>query len=425
MTRGRAARTGTDHSAKAGSPRRRRASTPPTTRSPTWSIRAGSASPGTRSAPPAVSYVGQLDDRVDAIAAWDNLRAPSAGRTRPGPGGPPTCASGSSPRPTDLPITKPALGISNDYGIAPTPNTSDPDPAGGERRLPRPTRTAGVDSMEFHIRGGTHEESAFIPGNMTVPALGLATLRGGDLVAWYTTAWFDHYVKCQGDAACEADADKRLLTDRWRNDARGGAGRRQRRPQPLLVLSPLALRPHPAPTAAKRPATTCAPAARRWRPTACRPATTSSPMPTPRPTGSSGEGRTVRAAPARDDGQGHAEDARARAAPATRSAARAATTGCAAATVTTASTAAPATTGSRGDAGRDKVKGGAGDDRLDGRRRQGQARRRLRRRPHRRPRRRSRQGPLRPRPRQGPRRQARQARRRLLAPAAGSCKGAG
>ena len=38
-----------------------------------------------------------------------------------------------------------------------------------------------------------------------------------DLVAWYTRAWLDRYVK--GDTS----ATKRLLTDRWRHDARGAA----------------------------------------------------------------------------------------------------------------------------------------------------------------------------------------------------------
>ncbi len=171
----------------------------------------------------AVSYVGQLDPRVDAIAAWDNLRAPSASQDPgEGPGGPPVCTSGSSPRPTDLAITKPAIGISNDYGIAPSPNTSDPDPQTGNEGF-LAYKEAGVDSMEFHIRGGTHEESAFIPGN-TTGVLGLASLRGTDMIAWYTTAWFDKYVKGAhgGNSDIEA-ADRALLTDRWRNDERGGA----------------------------------------------------------------------------------------------------------------------------------------------------------------------------------------------------------
>jgi hypothetical protein len=169
----------------------------------------------------AVSYVGQIDARVDAIVAWDNLRSPSASQSPgSGPGGPPDCASGSSPRPDNPPITKPGMGISNDYGIAPSPNTSDPDPQTGNDGF-LAYKGAGIDSLQFHIRGGTHEESAFIPG-MTVPVLGLASLRGGDLVAWYSTAWFDKEVKCHDGSRCEADADRRLLTDRWRDDARSG-----------------------------------------------------------------------------------------------------------------------------------------------------------------------------------------------------------
>ena len=160
----------------------------------------------------AVSYVGQIDDRVDAIAAWDNLREPAPG--------PAVCASGSAPRPPTPPITKPALGISNDYGLTPTPYDSDPD-AEGKNAGFQAYKEAGVDSMEFSIRGGTHYESSFIPG-MTTGILGTGTLRGTDMVAWYTTAWFDKYVKCADGSACEADADRRLLTDRWRDDARGG-----------------------------------------------------------------------------------------------------------------------------------------------------------------------------------------------------------
>ena len=112
------------------------------------------------------------------------------------------------------------MGISNDYGIAPAPLTEDPDPQ-GENAAFLAYKEAGVDSFQFHIRGGSHEESALIPG-MTVPVLGLATLRGSDLVAWYSTAWFDKHVKCAGDSACEQDADRRLLTDRWRDDLRSG-----------------------------------------------------------------------------------------------------------------------------------------------------------------------------------------------------------
>jgi hypothetical protein len=67
---------------------------------------------------------------------------------------------------------------------------------------------AGVDTGELIIRGGTHLDFSFIPN----PAFG-ATLRGADMIAWYTTAWFDKYVK--GDPT----ADARLRTTRWQADA--------------------------------------------------------------------------------------------------------------------------------------------------------------------------------------------------------------
>ena len=71
---------------------------------------------------------------------------------------------------------------------------------------------AGVDTGELIIRGGTHYDFSFIPN----PAFG-ATLRGADMIAWYTTAWFDKYVK--GDPTAGA----RLLTTRWHDDAREAA----------------------------------------------------------------------------------------------------------------------------------------------------------------------------------------------------------
>jgi dienelactone hydrolase len=163
----------------------------------------------------AVSFVGQKDDRVDAIVGWDNLRNAESVSA---------CASAPNTR-TDATITKPALGVSNDYGISQTPFTADPDPQGRTGAF-LDYQAAGVDSMQVNIRGGTHFEAAFIPGSFTPLPLGAATLRGNDLAAWYTTAWFDKYVKCPGEAnsaACEADADARLLTDRWRDDAPGAA----------------------------------------------------------------------------------------------------------------------------------------------------------------------------------------------------------
>jgi dienelactone hydrolase len=153
-----------------------------------------------------VSFEGQKDPRVSAIVALDNLGSPST------TGGLPVMPCPSDPASHDpAPITKPALGMSADYGLTPQPNTSDPDPlAKSEESLAY--TDAGADTGEIIIRGGTHYEFSFIPN----PGFG-GTLRGADLVAWYTTAWFDKYVK--GDPA----ADERLLTGRWRSDPREAA----------------------------------------------------------------------------------------------------------------------------------------------------------------------------------------------------------
>jgi dienelactone hydrolase len=148
-----------------------------------------------------VSYIGQLDKRVKAIVAWDNLRASNGGPA------PFKCDSGSSPRPDNVPLTKPALGMSNDYGLTPQPYTAAPDEQAKNAGSNAYTK-AGQPSGEINTRGGTHFEYSFIPN----PGFG-ATLRGEDMAAWYTGAWFDRYVK--GDES----AEQRLKTSRWRADS--------------------------------------------------------------------------------------------------------------------------------------------------------------------------------------------------------------
>src|SRR3954469_4917123 len=186
-----------------------------------------------------VSYIGQWDPRVDAIVAWDNLSQPAPGSagTRSFPPGEGPCPAHPEDR-TDL--TKnlapgrgnPALAMSPDYFRPPEPNTSEPRTPEQCKAIEdaydkdgtKPTMQEGldcksfvsdeysrhgVDSGEIVIRGGSHLDFSFIP--TAGPEFG-ATLRGADLVDWYTTAWFDKYVK--GDPT----ADARLLTDRWRHD---------------------------------------------------------------------------------------------------------------------------------------------------------------------------------------------------------------
>jgi dienelactone hydrolase len=152
----------------------------------------------------AVSFIGQRDPRVDAIVAWDNLAQPGQGFASV-----PDCPSNPDSRATPA-ISKPAMGISNDYGLTPAPFTADPD-AEDKNGAFQAYGVADVDAMQVNIRGGTHYESSLLPC-CTVPVFAEATWRGQDFVQWYTQAWFDKYVK--GDPT----ADARLLTDRWRND---------------------------------------------------------------------------------------------------------------------------------------------------------------------------------------------------------------
>jgi dienelactone hydrolase len=154
-----------------------------------------------------VSYIGQWDPRVKAIVAWDNLAGPDPTANGPGGSGPveKPCPSTPADR-APVPITKPALGMSADYFLPPTPNTQLPDPQAKSAES-HAYNEAGVDSGEIVIRGGSHLDFSFIPNQ----AFG-ASLRGADEIAWYTSAWFDKYVKHQ------KSADKRLLTERWRED---------------------------------------------------------------------------------------------------------------------------------------------------------------------------------------------------------------
>jgi dienelactone hydrolase len=158
-----------------------------------------------------VSYIGQWDPRVDAVVAWDNLGdADPNGQTGAFPPGANPCPADPSQR-TPAPLTKPALGISADYFLPPTPNTSQPDPEAKAAQSVKYS-DAGVDSGEIIIRGGSHLDFSWIAN----PAFG-ASLRGADETDWYTTAWFDKYVK--GDPG----ADRRLLSDRWFNDPQEAA----------------------------------------------------------------------------------------------------------------------------------------------------------------------------------------------------------
>jgi pimeloyl-ACP methyl ester carboxylesterase len=158
-----------------------------------------------------VSYIGQWDKRVKAIVAWDNLAPPDPAASAFGSGQPDEqgCVDAKDRKPAA--IHTPALGMSADYFLPPTPNTSLPAyNAKAEESLAY--TKAHTDTGEIVIRGGSHLDFSFIP-NSAFPA----SLRGADLVTWYTDAWFDYYLKHQKSAY------RRLTTDRWRSDAKEAA----------------------------------------------------------------------------------------------------------------------------------------------------------------------------------------------------------
>ena len=144
-----------------------------------------------------VSWIAQQDQRVDAVVAWDNLCAP-------GPSSPDECSRGSQGDPPGYRV--PSLGITNDTFTGMESKSSDPDPL-AQSQASLAFSKAGVDTGSIAIRGGTHFEYSYLPSRAF-----RATLRGIDLAAWYTTAWFDKYVKR------DPSADARLLSDRWRSD---------------------------------------------------------------------------------------------------------------------------------------------------------------------------------------------------------------
>lgn len=148
-----------------------------------------------------VSKVGSEDARVDALVAWDQLS--SSDRGTAGQDG-----TGLRPR-------VPTLGFSGDYGIGspngaagvhPRQRSSPPDPNGATGASREYSRT-GVQTMQVNTRAYTHFESSYLPS-----AAFPATLRGIDVTAWYTIAWFEKYVRGS------SGADRFLLTSRWQRD---------------------------------------------------------------------------------------------------------------------------------------------------------------------------------------------------------------
>jgi hypothetical protein len=137
----------------------------------------------------AVSEVGQCDNRVTTIVAWDDLAAVTncAGVTLP-----------AADRSTTL-LHASALALTNDYFLNPEPMTSVPDPHAkdpGYRQLV----AAGLNSMEVAIRGTTHLTYTYIP--LVLPAGSLSER----VAFYYTLAWLNYTMRWSPTAFKELTA---------------------------------------------------------------------------------------------------------------------------------------------------------------------------------------------------------------------------
>ena len=128
-----------------------------------------------------VSYIAQWDPRVKAVVAWDNLGAPAPQTTLGGT----NTSLGEQPCPADpadrtpAKITKPALGMSADYFLPPTPNTSLPDPRAKTVGVDRPTARPGSTAARSSSAAARTWTSAGSPTRPSAPRSGARTSSTG------------------------------------------------------------------------------------------------------------------------------------------------------------------------------------------------------------------------------------------------------
>ena len=138
----------------------------------------------------AVTRVGNADERVDAVVAWDNANLPP-----------------------DVPPRVPTMGQNAEAGFFPEPHLSPPNPDSATNAFWR-FKDAGVPAMQVALRGSTHLEWTYIP-------FLFAASRDGERVAMhYTLAWFDRWLKPDTHAA---DARERLTAEVFDDSADASA----------------------------------------------------------------------------------------------------------------------------------------------------------------------------------------------------------
>lgn len=128
-----------------------------------------------------------IPNPVDAVVAWDSAQLGTV-----------------APR-------VPTMSQNAEYFFNPTPATAQP--AEGKRAWYTAMTAAGVPAFQLSLRGSTHLEWTYVP--YILPAS-----RDGERVAMhYTLAWFDRWVKGEGDPAVQADARARLVATAFDDSA--------------------------------------------------------------------------------------------------------------------------------------------------------------------------------------------------------------
>jgi alpha-beta hydrolase superfamily lysophospholipase len=139
----------------------------------------------------AVSDVGQCDNRVKAVVAWDNLSKI-------------TDCSGVTIDPqyqsADL-IHAPALALTNDYAFNPQPMSSPPNPHAKDAGYNQ-VAAAGEDAQIVAFRNATHLTYSYIPA--VLPANELSER----MASYYTTAFLDLELKGDPSGYQRLTADK-------------------------------------------------------------------------------------------------------------------------------------------------------------------------------------------------------------------------
>ena len=156
------------------------------------------------------SSFGQMDDRISAVVSWDRAQ--------------------SGPMPDDLVIRNPALFFFADYNCQqvpvcqPEPHQAPPAPDGPGNKSEDFDRVvaSGVDSMQIALRAALHLD--FVPSELA------GNRYAESVVMYFTTAWFDRYLK--GDAAAyerltaqafDATADLHNISQGFFDPARAAA----------------------------------------------------------------------------------------------------------------------------------------------------------------------------------------------------------